>query len=272
MNMLIKSANQHLWARIRAGFNQYKPILYPYILLMVRELERLSDDAQNTRNTVVHRRQLIESILSVFEHTIDEQTAAFRVNKLLGHHRIDKALTQRACLIAEQITPHIPPTSRVLSFGCGDGQVDWNIQNQVASIQLYDVADYRQPHVTLPFTTERKRLGNDFDVATLIAVWHHCIDYQDEISWITKRVDQLVVIESVLDDIMPWEVQAAIDWLYNRGMNAGANIPVPGHFHTVQEWEAILAKHGFAVGSQEDYGIDIPLVPEHHVLMVFNKQ
>lgn len=271
MNTL--AVNQKLWDAIRATLHQYKTILFPYLLLMVRELEWLGDTDKDTLKGVKKRSQLVKSIFSVIENTPEEQRAAVTINKILGHHRLDTALAQRADLITDQILPHIPPTACVLSFGCGDGRVDWAIRTHVTTVQLYDVADYRLPHITLPFTAERNRLDHQhFDVATIIAVWHHCIDYQSEIAWIANHADRLVVIESVLDEYMPWAVQAVIDWLYNRGMHPGANIPVPGHFHTVQEWTNILAQHGFSLVAEEDYGIDIPLVPEHHVLIVFEPQ
>ncbi|MEK7118084.1 MAG: class I SAM-dependent methyltransferase, partial [Patescibacteria group bacterium] len=136
-------------------------------------------------------------------------------------------------------------------------------------VVMYDVDDYRVNDAkSLPFDGDWAERYDEFDTALVITVLHHCDDPEIELASLRKVARRLVVIESVVDEQMPYSNQAVVDWIYNRGMHPGAQIPVPGQFRTTHAWHETFARHGFKVVHEEDFGIDLPVVPEHHVLFI----
>lgn len=216
---------------------------------------------------------LHKKILNVIQTEHHEPTAAKKIWDLLGSqaHVVNIKLNCRADLITSQVKSHLVG-KQLLDFGCGDGQVGAWLGNHGFVTAFHDVADYRKDK-TGSFTCDWSDLGKlTFDSALAIAVFHHCDEPDLEIERLTKITRRLVVIESVIDDRIPWEFQALIDWIYNRGMHPGASIPVPGNFRTVAGWSETFRHHGFTVRHIEDFGIDLPIVPEHHVLFVLDRE
>lgn len=216
------------------------------------------------------RRDLPAEILKVFATEEDEQRAAEQVWNLLGTHThlVTEKVAGRADLIVSQIRDHVRGP-RVLDFGCGDGRVGMMIANTGTNVTMYDVDDYRIGGAkALPFDTNWSSSQNMFDTALVVTVLHHCDDPDRELTLLRQAARRLIVIESVVDEQMLYATQAVVDWIYNRGLHPGAKIPVPGQFRTTRAWREIFAHHGFSVVYEEDLGIDLPVVPEHHVLFV----
>lgn len=218
------------------------------------------------------RRSLPKMILDIIQAETDEPTAAMKVWALLGTqaHVVGNKLIGRADLITSQVEPYLTG-ERLLDFGCGDGQVGQKLSNRF-KVVAHDVADYRLIKSN-PFTFDWGNLGcQQFDSAMAVAVFHHCDEPDIEIERLAGVTQRLVVIESVIDSTMPWEIQALVDWIYNRGMHPGASIPVPGNFRTIEGWAETFSRLGFEVTHTEDFGIDLPIVPEHHVLFVLDRK
>lgn len=213
----------------------------------------------------VDRVPLPKQIFQILASEADEPTAAYKINQLFGDRSvvIARQLAARARRVAVQVRSRLKGR-RVLDFGGGDGQVALSLKDH--DVTLYDVDDYRHRRARhLSMLRDLAHAGR-YEVALAVAVFHHCDDPAKEIAWLREHADGLVVIESIVDKAIPWAVQALIDWLYNRGMHPGARIPVPGHFHTVEEWKEIFIRRGWIVEYEEDLGIDVPMVPEHHYL------
>lgn len=219
------------------------------------------------------RRTLPDQIFEVIRTEAHEPTAAQKVWNLLGSrsHTVGDKLVGRADLITSQVQPHLFG-KQLLDFGCGDGQVGAQLSSSGFITASHDVADYRK-NKTGSFTSDWSDLGTlKFDSTLAVAVFHHCDEPDLEIERLANITSRLVVIESVIDSAMPWEIQALVDWIYNRGLHPGASIPVPGNFRTVQGWSDTFARYGFTVRHTEDLGIDLPIVPEHHVLFVLDRK
>lgn len=218
------------------------------------------------------RRDLPGQIFEIIRTEAHEPTAAQKVWALIGSqaHTVGKKLVGRADLITSQVKTHLVG-KKLLDFGCGDGQVGEKLSAQFV-VAAHDVADYRLSK-SGHFTDNWADLASQqFDSALAIAVFHHCDEPDLEIERLAKITRRLVVIESVIDEVMPWEIQAMVDWVYNRGMHPGASIPVPGNFRTVAGWSETFQRHSFTVRHIEDFGIDLPIVPEHHVLFVLDRE
>lgn len=219
------------------------------------------------------RRSLSEQLFDIIRTEPHEPTAAQKVWNLLGSQlfNVTQKLSDRSGLIATQVGSHLVG-KKLLDFGCGDGLVGLRLGMPNFIVSSHDVADYRLLKGS-SFTSNWSELGKlKFDSALAIAVFHHCDEPDLEIERLANITRRLVVIESVIDSAMPWEIQALVDWLYNRGLHPGAQIPVPGNFRTVEGWSETFRSHGFTVCHIEDLGIDLPIVPEHHVLFVLDRE
>lgn len=215
-------------------------------------------------------RRIHQDILKILQEEVDEQRAAEKIWVLIGSRQktVSEKLAGRAELIAAQIKKHLRGQN-ILDFGCGDGSVGSIMTSYGFDVTPYDVADYRPlANKKQPLDQHWSTRTGAFDTAIVVTVFHHCNDPMLELARLRRVANRLVVIESVVDINMPFASQAAIDWLYNRGMHPGAAIPVPGKFKTIEGWRAAFAETGWKVVQEEDIGIDLPVVPEHHHLFV----
>jgi hypothetical protein len=213
-------------------------------------------------------------LLGILRRETGESAAAHAVWEMLGGKAelVQRKLDARAQMIFAQVQEWVK--GPVLDFGCGDGRVASLLSGDGHEVAMYDTADYRLAGTGLPFSTEWQVIrGSQFQTSLAITVFHHCDDPDREIRRLSHVCDRLVVIESVIDDsAMRWSTQALVDWVYNRGMHPGAEIPVPGQFRTVDEWRNTFVRYGFQVVHEEDLGIDLPIVPEHHYLFVLDRE
>ncbi|MDQ7814258.1 MAG: methyltransferase domain-containing protein [Patescibacteria group bacterium] len=234
-------------------------------LIYQRPVQRMLDELQQESK----RLELHAQIVRVFATEQDEARAAEKVWNILNPYArvISDKLSGRAALIKSQIARHVRGP-KVLDFGCGDGKVAETMTSEGISMTTFDVDDYRIEAKSLPFDKGWATRLDEFDTALVITVLHHCNEPDLELESLHRVARRLVVIESVVDGDMPFEAQAVVDWIYNRGMHPGANIPVPGQFRTAEAWRVTFARHGLRVIHEDDLGVDLPVVPEHHYLFV----
>jgi SAM-dependent methyltransferase len=195
------------------------------------------------------------------------------------------ALDVRAQLIGKQIEKFVLGPD-VADIGCGDGMVSWYLRKTIDHLFLFDVHNYLDARVQLPFIPyqERAPLPSSLrvDTSLLLTVLHHAKDplfLLRATTRITRK--QVVIIESVfgvprsqgtfsflydLDREQQRKYATFIDWLYNRVLHNG--VPVPYNYCTPERWEQVFQKEGWRVSVKVDLGVDQPLVPEHHMLFV----
>lgn len=257
------NSTQVTYNRLRNEIDGHADLIYWTLQLVTDELGF----------TWEQRRVLPAQIVTIIKNEAEEPLAAQKIWTLLGTKAdvVAHKLEGRSQQIYSQIAQHLVGSKTILDFGCGDAKVAERMQKDSAHVMSYDIADYRS-NKNLPFISDWKKLENQkFDAAVAVAVFHHCDFPEREIARLATITNRVIVIESVIDPTMPWAVQALIDWLYNRGMHPGAEIPVPGNFKTVENWIAAFAQENYHVVASEDIGIDLPIVPEHHHLFVLEK-
>ncbi|MFH1221797.1 MAG: cupin domain-containing protein [Candidatus Micrarchaeota archaeon] len=195
----------------------------------------------------------------------------FRKIKTTGlKEAASSALANRAVKVASQISPHVVGDN-VLDIGSGDGKVATQIALQLQkSVMLCDIVDYNKTE--LPLTLyDGKRLpfeDKTFDSTLLSVVLHHSNDplgVLDEAFRVTSK--RIIIIESVYFNEGHRLLNGLLDWAYNRLLN-DPTIPVPWNFLRPAGWVQELEKRGGKIVRMEHLGIDIPIVPEWHVLYV----
>ncbi len=230
------------------------------------------------------RVQLESQIATVVHDTEGEPEAVQEIYKLLQRSGtvIRPSLHDRTEVFVGHLTPYMigHKGQKVLDFGCGDAEIMLRLSERLGPFGqtvLYDVSDYRIHEATqasgFQFTTDWEEVikAAPFDVAVASTVLHHCDDPIAEIDRLLQVAQKVVIIESVINQYIPWHVQAFINWFYNRCLHNGAEIPVPGNFFRKYEWIETFQASGTTLVAQETLGIDLPLVPEYHELLVFEK-
>lgn len=169
---------------------------------------------------------------------------------------------------------------RVLDFGCGDGALAGLLHRQGYQVALTDVQDFRDTEVrTLSFMRMEKPgivpfADRSFDTVLAFSTLHH-IDLTDLSSVLLgmRRVARRVVVEeecyalpsnfvgmsgALAHDALLGEFVAMapsdqldylkfLDYFGNVVVGGLQQINLPFQFKTVDDWQAVFAKHGFVV-------------------------
>jgi SAM-dependent methyltransferase len=209
---------------------------------------------------------------------------------------LGESLENRQRLIASQILPYITD-GNVLDFGCGTGLVAKYIreaklvENPDLDIKFMsaDVLDYRDQSIKdlediFPFY---QIVGENIPeikvkIRNLFAtnVFHHCFE-PHRVNSIVKNLGDMMEVDGIFTVIETTSTIDSpealhnqrnkilrIDGYYNKGLN-NPNIPVPGGFRTTSQWVQQMEVVGFELLHREELGVDQPLVPDWHNLMVF---
>ncbi|HEX7724711.1 MAG TPA: class I SAM-dependent methyltransferase [Candidatus Paceibacterota bacterium] len=194
---------------------------------------------------------------------------------------------ERARTIFGQIRPFLTRDADILDFGSGSGRVTKLIHANV-SRATYGIDVCRYPYEgggpqlivydgrSIPFPP------NSFDIIVSSAVLHHDRENElllPEFNRVLRVGGRAVIIETIPMDDSAEELARTfvIDWFYNRCILL-AGVPVPGAYRTQRGWIDLFRRHGFrlatidGIRNPQHLGIDQQLVPDYHILMVFEKE
>ena len=202
--------------------------------------------------------------------------------------QLREGMRGRAHVISLQIEKYFRGES-LADVGCGHGLVGWSARKHFKETVLFDVSDYLDPDVTLPFVeyseSEDPPFEHPFDCALLITVLHHAYDPVKLLKSVWNHTrKRLIVIESIFGVVasnakspLPGLDQATqlcyatyCDWFYNRVLNQ--DVCVPYNFNTPEGWRSVFSELPAIVSFEENLGVDLDIVPEHHFLFVLDKQ
>ncbi len=81
---------------------------------------------------------------------------------------------------------------------------------------------------------------------------------------------KIYIIESVYFNKEHKQLNAILDWQYNRVFVDGINCPF--NFQTPSGWMDTFANYNLKMEKSIDLGVDLPIVPEYHWLFVLSKE
>jgi len=233
---------------------------------------------------------LTDKIWSVLQSEEGEEALIVELKRILKEYELldrsaEKALVERADRISGQIASYLKD-GRVLDWGCGDAFVADRLIGRATTI--LDIADHRRAMLAEPLVTYDGQnlpteLAGRFENVLLLTVLHHASDPAVTCRHACSLAERVIVIESVpevehqsLEKVDAWsryrtqyEYCGFIDWFYNRVICS--DVLVSFNYLPTAAWCQLFAACGFRLAKREILGIDQPVVPEWHVLLVFDR-
>lgn len=240
-----------------------------------------------------HTNRLIREMWSLPGRVADTQTSERILQdqfvRVVAEKRFKLSMRNRARRMVQQISPFLTGRS-LLDVGCGDGLVCAGIADRFSEVMMVDVMNYVDKSVRLPFRLYKPSsplpIRSRFDTALLLTVLHHARDPIDVLRRTIRATNRrIIIIESVfgvrrtrvirrpspsvlysLSNVRQFKYASFIDWLYNRVFHNGVSVPY--NYQSPRQWMRIATSLGAKVVEMVDLGIDQPIVPEHHYLIV----
>lgn len=224
----------------------------------------------------------------------DDRALIDGFRRTMAAHGIDSSvvsrqLNARAERILEQIWEYLLPGS-IVDWGCGDGDVTRRLADRGRSVFAVDVVDERkwwkgEFHHYDESLFPPSLAGRVVDIALVLTVLHHARSPGLTLGHIAQlKPRRMILIESVpslkhpvLDDgadcfaveRVRYEYCGFVDWLYNRVLHE--DVQTTYNYLSAAGWDQLLAGAGYRRVAWKDLGIDQPLVPEWHALMVYDR-
>jgi SAM-dependent methyltransferase len=164
---------------------------------------------------------------------------------------------------------------KILDLGAGNGFLGELIHNELKKeVKLMDVIDYNFSSLPIDIIKPGSKLpleDNEVNTTLLYAVLHHAED-PDQVLREAVRVtkNRIVLVEGYVENPKVTSINSYFDWFLNR-VAVDTDMNVPFNYRKQSEWEADFQKLGLELVKAEYWGMEDPIVPEHHILYVVDK-
>lgn len=227
-----------------------------------------------------YRLNIISKIIS--EGVINKIDLQIIESQLLSFYRplinpertiVNQTLRNERCFA--MVKDHIVGNS-VIDYGCGKGLLGLKIKTDLKKeVILVDNIDFNKSEMQLLHSEKNGKTNlpdkvSDTTIAYLVL--HHMdnpFSGLQELSRITKS--RIILMEGYIEKIEYQFINQVIDWFFNRIL-LGVDMNVPLNFLKLNQWEFLLKKVGFKITKTEYVGTDEKLAPEHHVLIIADRE
>jgi SAM-dependent methyltransferase len=154
---------------------------------------------------------------------------------------------RRVRVLSAQLAPLLPPNSRVLDVGCGDGLISRLIMDQRPDVEIrgIDVLVRPQTHIPVePFNGEAIPRGDaSFDAVLFVDVLHHTRDPKILLREAARVARQCVLIKDHnRDGLLAGPTLRFMDWVGN----ARHGVVLPYNYWPARRWTETFASLGLA--------------------------
>jgi SAM-dependent methyltransferase len=164
---------------------------------------------------------------------------------------------------------------KILDLGAGNGFLGELIHNELKKeVKLIDVIDYNFSSLPIDIIKPGSKLpleNNEVNTTLLYAVLHHAED-PDQVLGEAVRVtkNRIILVEGYVENPKVTLINSYFDWFLNRVV-VDTDMNVPFNYRKQSEWEEDFKTLGLELVKAEYWGMDDPIVPEHHILYVLDK-
>lgn len=174
-----------------------------------------------------------------------------------GHGRL--VGSRRVRVLAKAIAPLVPPGSRVLDIGCGDGTLGALVAQQCENVTLegYDIATRRQTVIPVHEFDGRRipAEASSADIVLFVDVLHHTTDPMillREAARVARRA--IIIKDHRTSRVGAVPTLRLMDWVGNRPHD----VVLSYNYWPEQRWREAWAELGLTL---EDYRTDFGLYP-----------
>lgn len=163
--------------------------------------------------------------------------------------------------------------STMVDIGCGDGQItsELRCQFKLPQLSVTGLEVYVRPGVEKNFTLTQfngRKLpikNNSQDLVTIFAVLHHSNNPQgliEEASRVLRTGGNVVLRDFDAGSQEDKLFQLIMDQMLYEVYTPYPDVPIPGTYHSLQEWEDLFRKSGFIVSIiDKTQGLQHPYKP-----------
>lgn len=151
--------------------------------------------------------------------------------------------SRRTSVLSSLIANMLPPDSRILDIGCGDGTIDRKIMSMRSDVKITGLDILKRKKTLVPVIIFNGKTipsaDNSYDAILLIDVLHHTSN-PDALLKEAVRVSKKSVIikDHFLRGRMSSYILRCMDWIGNESHN----VNLPYNYYTHERWEKAFKK------------------------------
>jgi SAM-dependent methyltransferase len=144
--------------------------------------------------------------------------------------------SRRTRVLADHLASLIPPGSRVLDVGCGDGTIDCLIKQKQPDIDIQGIDPLLRPNARIPvraFDGEHIPYANrSFDVVMFVDVLHHTMDPLILLREAVRVAPTVVIKDHFREGLFAQSTLRLMDWVGN----ARHGVALPYNYWDRKQW------------------------------------
>jgi SAM-dependent methyltransferase len=144
--------------------------------------------------------------------------------------------SRRTRVLADHLASLIPPGSRVLDVGCGDGTIDCLIKERQPDIQIEGIDPLVRPNARIPvhpFDGEHiPHPDLSFDVVMFVDVLHHTVDPLILLREAVRVATTVVIKDHFREGLFAQSTLRLMDWVGN----ARHGVSLPYNYWDRKQW------------------------------------
>jgi SAM-dependent methyltransferase len=167
---------------------------------------------------------------------------------MLSDLHSNKVFPRRQRVLSALLGGMLPPCSRVLDIGSGDGSIALTIQNQQPGVEIVGIDVLVRPNAAIPVKKFDGRTipyaDASFDVVMAVDVLHHTDDPQillNEAARVTRK--HVLIKDHHRNGLMAQSTLRFMDWVGN----ARFGVALPYNYWSQEEWELGYSKAGLRI-------------------------
>ena len=169
---------------------------------------------------------------------------AKRQNSVVGAVHDQFISSRRARVLADHLASLIPPGSRVLDVGCGDGTIDRLIKERQPNVSIEGIDTLLRPeaHISVrPFDGENIPYSDSsFDVAMFVDVLHHTLDPFILLREAVRVAPTVVIKDHFREGLFAQSTLRIMDWVGN----AHHGVALPYNYWDRKQWAQAFGELG----------------------------